>query len=743
MSGTHDFHTLSHLDFEELVRDLLQAEWDLHLESFGVGRDMGIDARYLNGPQKVIVQAKHMYASGFRKLLRELVDEREKAVRLSPSRYVLATSVPLTALRKDQIIAAMPGVPLALHDIFGQEELNNLIRKHAKVEQQHFKLWLSSTAVLERILHSGVYNRTAAEIDVIKAMVPKFVQNQSVAEAEEKLSETGALIIAGPPSVGKTTLARILLWKHAEQKWRIFVVDSLEEAFRVADSSEKRLILLDDFLGQVRLSEDHMRGIDARLPPLIARVAAYENLRFVLTTRDYIYAQAHNLSSRLGQGQSNAREYVINVGIYTRAVKARILYNHLYFSALNQNQRSDVLADDFFLKVIDHKNFNPRIIEEVTNPDYLALTDGNTRETIMAVLANPSVLWDRPYRQHISREGQILMLALFVNGRSSGIAQLKSSYVKVARALGLDLHPADVESSFRSTFKTLEGSVIALFHGVVIFSNPGIRDFLQSVVTSDKLVPILLPELDTSSEIEELWGVFKGQRPNRSEVDQLADAWISALDRVEASELCSGYDLLELALDLYHILEGGALEVRIERLVSAFSEVPMDGDAVASACSLLEKIWGCELPYKLENTVRTVVTNATATMLKDFADSLSFEDIQSLVAALRDYWDGGEIVEEATAAAMLAIEEGIASEIEQIETVEELNEFETNLLKFLAKRQHSAHKVEREIDSRRDHLLEEGKIEPSESYRGGSSFRSEPGMSNAEIRSMFQGLSKN
>ena len=42
----HDFRTLSPLDFEELVRDLLQEELGLRFESFGSGPDLGIDFRF-------------------------------------------------------------------------------------------------------------------------------------------------------------------------------------------------------------------------------------------------------------------------------------------------------------------------------------------------------------------------------------------------------------------------------------------------------------------------------------------------------------------------------------------------------------------------------------------------------------------------------------------------------------------------------------------------------------------------
>jgi hypothetical protein len=59
----------------------------------------------------------------------------------------------------------------------------------------------------------------------------------------------------------------MLIWLHAEQDWRISVIDDMKEAFEVAGEGEKRLVFFDDFLGQVRLSTDLIRGVDQRFPP--------------------------------------------------------------------------------------------------------------------------------------------------------------------------------------------------------------------------------------------------------------------------------------------------------------------------------------------------------------------------------------------------------------------------------------------------------------------------------------------
>lgn len=742
MSGQYDFHTLSPLDFEELVRDLLQAEWSVRLESFGSGADRGVDARMLNGPAHVVVQAKHMLGSGYRALLRVLPTERDKMVTLAPNRYVLATSLTLTQARKDEIVAVMAPVPLIPPDVLGQEDLNNLLRRHGTVERQHFKLWLSSTAVLERILQEGVFNRTAAEMDIIRDMVPRFVQNGSVEEAEAKLAETGALIIAGPPGVGKSTLARILLWRHAEQGWRVFVVDSLEEAISVADPCERRLILLDDFLGQVRLSEDHVRGVDARLPPLLSRVAAHENLRFVLTTRDYILAQARGLSARLAEGRTKARDYVLDVGRYTRSVRARILYNHLYFSALSPEQRNEVLADDFFLKVIDHKNFSPRIIEEVTSPEFLAIADHGIRALFAEVLETPALLWDRPYRQHVGAAGRALMLALFVNGRSAGVAALKASYFRVSRALELTLHSADVEASFRSTYRLLDGSVMSLLHGVVAFANPGVRDYLQATVTADGLVGVLLREMETPTEIAELWSVFRAQSAGRAGAAVRAQEWADALDRMEDGGFARRYEYLRLAIDICSGTGDKALEERVELGIRLLEDEPMDGDEVAEACELLETASMALMDFSLETRLRRTVTAAAATLLAKHGDELSLEDLQSLDSAIHEYGVGDDILDEASRVAQKAIERCVTSEVDQIGSVQELDEFEEELSSYLAKRDGLSLSIRRDIDRRRDNLVDDGHLEPKRSYQGSSKWIGRTDASDDEIRSMFRGLAR-
>lgn len=84
----YDFSALSPADFEDLSRDLLQAELQVRFESFAVGRDGGIDLRYSKPlGRQWVVQCKHFVKSGWGKLISQLQQEVPKVHRIRPERY--------------------------------------------------------------------------------------------------------------------------------------------------------------------------------------------------------------------------------------------------------------------------------------------------------------------------------------------------------------------------------------------------------------------------------------------------------------------------------------------------------------------------------------------------------------------------------------------------------------------------------------------------------------------------------
>src|SRR5260370_1623933 len=100
-----------------------------------------------------IIQCKHYATSGLTKLISALrKSEAPKVSKLCPARYVLATSVGLTPANKTEIAKLFSPYIKTFSDILGRDDLNNLISRHPTIEQHNFKLWLTSAAVLERVI---------------------------------------------------------------------------------------------------------------------------------------------------------------------------------------------------------------------------------------------------------------------------------------------------------------------------------------------------------------------------------------------------------------------------------------------------------------------------------------------------------------------------------------------------------------------------------------------------------------
>jgi hypothetical protein len=141
MSEYYDFKTLSSEDFERLARDLLSAEWETRIESFKSGRDKGVDLRYAapDSNEKIIIQCKHYAPDAFVRLKRVLQnDELPKVRKLSPERYLVVTSIPLSVANKDELFELLHPWCNSTNDILGASEINSLLVSHPNILRAHF-----------------------------------------------------------------------------------------------------------------------------------------------------------------------------------------------------------------------------------------------------------------------------------------------------------------------------------------------------------------------------------------------------------------------------------------------------------------------------------------------------------------------------------------------------------------------------------------------------------------------------
>jgi hypothetical protein len=552
----YDFHQLSPHDLEILARDLLQAEWRVNLESFKSGRDQGIDLRYVQVQNTTIVQCKHYIRTGLSGLLRDLNKEAAKVRQLKPTRYVLVTSIPLSPADKSKIIDIIGSDVLASGDILGHAELNGLLSQHSDVEGRHFKLWLASRAVLDRVLHNAAVTQSEFKVQQVYNEARRYVQSDAYPRALKMLRDARVVIIAGPPGVGKTTLANLLLYEHLENGYQAVVIQrDIEEGQKLFQRGQRQVFYFDDFMGATFLGDVGGAGkeSDARaLLEFVAMVRSTPTARLVLTTREHLYSQGINRSERLRNSDLDDLRVFLRMPDYSVVQRAKILYNHLYFSDLPSEYQDKLLEHGFYLRIIKHNKFNPRIIEWLSS--YRRVRNvpvGKYLTFVESLLIDPAEIWRHAYEQEISEAARSLLLAIFSLGGKASARVLKSSFTDLhgerARTYGFSTRPED----FRSAFREVAGAFLkpmAFGDGVEVV-DPSVLDLLNMVVReSPENAVDIVAGAAISDQIERIW-----QFANAESGGSVLAALVSSIERLEKPlERC-------MLADRRVKLEGGAI----------------------------------------------------------------------------------------------------------------------------------------------------------------------------------------
>lgn len=510
----YNFESLSPKDFEELTRDLLQKELNITLESFKNGRDQGIDLRFAkNSKNELIIQCKHYKNSTFNNLLFSLQKEVNKIQKLLPKRYIIVTSLPLTPQNKTKILEVCAPYILSTGDIYGLDDLNNLIQKYPKIENSHFKLWMTSTNVLERILHSDIVNESIFKFEEITEKIKRFVPNPSLDKAHKILEKENCVVISGAPGVGKTTLAEMLIWEFVIKGYKfVNISENIREAFSLysLDPNRKQIFYYDDFLGTTNLTKNE----DSMLILFISKINKSKNKKMLLTTREYILQQKKILYEKFDN--FDFKKCVIDLKSYTKQIKAEILYSHLYFSELPYEYILAIVNNEHYLDIIKHSNYNPRIIDYMTmQKRYREVLPHNYFSEFIKNLDNPTEIWCHAFENQIDNKTRSILFAI-VTFPQYYLAFDKNDIQLISNMICQKLYSEKISSlDYKNSIKILDGDFISINKNSIHLADPSIRDFIENYIYKNDLLSSFIELCSRQEQYRWLYNTYFSRKKSQ------------------------------------------------------------------------------------------------------------------------------------------------------------------------------------------------------------------------------------
>lgn len=563
----YDFHNcLSPREFEELVRDILEIKEGVPFELSGRGKDGGIDLRYWKGTTKIIVQVK-CYQNNYKQLLNVLKNqEKQKAIALEPTRYILATSLALQSSQRDEVLDLFDGLIATRDDIIDRDDLNKLLgnEQYHNVERTHYKLWLSSTniltSIIEDVVHRDICVKSRGELEEINRTVRVFVQNPSFGRAIDILENFKYVLISGEPGIGKTTLGRCLSAYFLQRKgFKEFIyANTVGTALRMYKENEKQVFFFDDFWGDTFKDEKLPHNEEKQILKFIKRISNSSNKILILTSREYVIQQGltqyqdEQLKRTFDSGKC-----VLQLNDYSDLVKTKILSNHLYFSRLKWDYVKVIV--DGYKRIINHSNYNPRIIENLLDQGSTLLGDITPTEyyeQFLKYLDEPLDFWKSIFMKQ-TYGAQLTALILFLSSQPMRLIDLKTSYYSCIEA-SAQINTPIIELEFDSIVEQLEKTMIKTIYDqeestiLVKFQNASIKDFLY-IHLVDNIQYYGKVLVQGSPFINQLLYMFKAMSSKRRIYDDFEDGYFSkekirlpvSLENMLTDKIISDFDTLK------------------------------------------------------------------------------------------------------------------------------------------------------------------------------------------------------
>ena len=502
----YQYGNLSDFEFELLCRDIMERKIGCSLRCFAPGRDGGVDITETKLSGCHMVQVKHYIDSSYSTLLSSLKKELPKVEQKQPKHYYVCCGKKLTAQNISEIYQLFSDYMDDAEAVVDLMEIDGFLHKkeNADILERHYKLWLESTRVLERLGNQDIAIDCDAFFFQIEKEQKLFVKTKYYEEGRQILEKEHMLMLLGDPGVGKTMLTKMLALAFAAEGYRIRYttngeLSDLKRALS-ADRERKELIVLDDCLGQHYFKMQETK--ENELLALVKYIMHNPNKLLIMNSRVTIFHEAKERSCdfRYFMEDENIKIRKIEMNGLDEGEKGWIFYNHLYFAGIPEKYYRNVYENRRYRAIVRHANYTPRLIEFVTKKkNYEQVTPDHYATFIMDCLRNPTELWKDEFTRKLGAEDRVLLLTLYsLTDTDVEEEVLVRAFLKRLSGLeGMDT----TRNLYEEALRRLTDSMVQLMEkngrkriGVC---NPSINDFLKNYIRENPMEQANMPAYAT------------------------------------------------------------------------------------------------------------------------------------------------------------------------------------------------------------------------------------------------------
>lgn len=260
--------------------------------------------------------------------------------------------------------------------------------------------------------------------------------------------------------------------------------ESISEAENLFVEEEKKKIIFyyDDFLGS-NLYDALNDKKDSHIVKFINRVQKDSTKKFILTSRTNLLNMGVSQSPQFKNKNIKENEFLLEVKSLSELDKAKILYNHIYFSNLNKDYVDELYKDKKYKIIINHRNFNPRLIEFPTDITRLKdIKPVQYWEHFKKTLENPTDVWSDYFQNQSDEYMRCLVFLTAFNGGSISGGILKEAYenIKNLRQIKNATHfDVSFNAVIKNTIKSLLNRTNDREEITYTLFNPSLADFIS------------------------------------------------------------------------------------------------------------------------------------------------------------------------------------------------------------------------------------------------------------------------